>query len=129
MKDTYNIVNTILKHKDKIKYKGYTFPDMGTGGYHTFKFYFGTRNIFGMKKYLKIICWDDFDQYKAGDILDINIEIPSWNIFKCDDNISINSETLSAELKRVRDKYLHDDTCKSCNHIKKILDDNLKKKK
>lgn len=124
-----NIIDVILENKEKIKYIGYTFPDIDTSGYYKFKFYFNTKNIFGFRKYLDIICWDDIERYDMKDPLDIRIEIPSWNIFKYNDYIDVKDIKLSTELKNIYDRYVYNDINSSWIHLGEVLDKNLNEKK
>lgn len=124
-----NIIKTILKNKERIEYKGYYTDDDSYAGYDLFKFYFDKRNIFGFRKYINIICYDNLEHYKPNHILDIRIEIPTWNIFKYNDFIDVKDKELSEELFNVYNKYQQQDKQNAINNISKILEENLVDKK
>lgn len=84
-----SITGCIIENKDKIKY-------IKVEDYccWLFKLYFNKRNIFGFKKYLKIISYTDPSQWlkykKYKDYgFDIEIEFPTWNPFSCDNYVQI----------------------------------------
>lgn len=119
------IINMLLKNKDKIEYVGERYPD--TGHYYLFRIYFNKRNLFGFRKYLDIISWDCPDDKE---LLDIRIEIPSWNIFKYLESVDIEEDAqLSKIIKDIYHKAIYDEDVSICKHIEQILDDNLQGKR
>lgn len=124
-----NIIKTILKNKERIEYKGYYSDDDSYAGYDLFRFYFGKKNIFGFRKYINIICYDEIEHHESNHILDIRIEIPNWNIFKYNDFIDVKDKALSAELVNIYNEYQAQEKLNSINNISKILKENLVNKK
>ena len=89
-----SITGCIIENKDKIKFIEEVYTS--TGSYWLFKFYFNKRNIFGFRKYIKIISYTDPQEWtsyykqkneKFG--FDIEIEFPTWNPFSCDNYVQI----------------------------------------
>lgn len=126
-----NIIDVILENKDKIKYCREIYEE--TGSYWMFKFYFDKRNIFGFRKYLRIFMYSDPATYNPKkELIDIDIEIPSWNIFKICEYIELNIEDakkLGIELQKIYYKHVYNDKYKAWKHIGKILSKNLEEKK
>ena len=122
------IINMLLKNKDKLKYVGERYTD--TGHYYLFRFYLDKKNLFGFKKYLDIISWDDPGYFKdINEPLDIRIQVPSWNIFKCQECIDVDDNPkLSLLLRDIYHSALDNEDEKICRHIEQILDDNIEKK-
>lgn len=88
-----SITGCIIKNKDKIKFIEKV--DTSTSSYWLFKLYFNKRNIFGFRKYIKIISYTEpsdwlFKHNKDKNFgFDIEIEIPTWNPFTCDNYVQI----------------------------------------
>lgn len=109
----------ILKNKNKIKFIKEVYDD--TGSYYLFKFCFPKRNILDFHNYLRIISWDDPNDYSNKESLDISIEIPTWNIFDYLDRIDIESLELSKILKDIYIKSLKDEDNKILMKINNII--------
>lgn len=115
------IINEITLNLERLKYDGY-YMDEGSG-YYVFKFYLDKKNIFGRRKYIKIIAWDEPSGYETGEGADIRIEIPNWNIFKCNDSIDVLSIKLGAVLKEIYLKTLKDEDNKVCEELSDMLNE------
>lgn len=126
-----SIIDVILENKDKIKYCREIYEE--TGSYWMFKFYFNKRNIFGFRKYLRIFMYSDPAMYEPiRELVDIDIEIPSWNILKICEYVELNrtdAEKLGKELQKIYYKYVYNDKYKAWKHIGEILSKNLEEKK
>lgn len=126
-----SIIDVILENKDKIKYCREVYEQ--TGSYWMFKFYFNKRNIFGFRKYLRIFMYSDPAMYEPiRELVDIDIEIPSWNILKICEYVELNridAEKLGKELQKIYYKYVYNDNYKAWKHIGEILSKNLEEKK
>lgn len=126
-----SIIDVILENKDKIKYCREIYEE--TGSYWMFKFYFNKRNIFGFRKYLRIFMYSDPAMYEPiKELVDIDIEIPSWNILKICEYVELNridAEKLGKELQKIYYKYVYNDKYKTWKHIGEILSKNLEEKK
>lgn len=133
-----SITACIIANKDKIKFIEEVLED--TGRYWLFKLYFNKRNIFGFRKYIKIISYTEpsdwlFKHNKNENFgFEIEIEIPTWNPFACDNYVQIepgnrvqNNKELSEILYEVwyRDTYRED--CSRWQKLGKVLYKNLKK--
>ena len=122
-----NIIDVILENKDKIKYCREIYDP--TGSYWMFKFYFNKRNFLGFKKYLRIFMYSDPAMYiPIKEIVDIDIEIPSWNIFKMCEYIELNNteaEKLGKELQKIYYKYKYRKEIRAWKHVGEILSKNL----
>lgn len=128
-----SITGCIIENKDKIKYikdKDYCC--------WLFKLYFNKRNIFGFKKYLKIISYTDPSQWlkykKYKDYgFDIEIEFPTWNPFSCDNYVQIepcNQVMDNRKLSEILYEVWYRDTYKEessrWEKLGKVLNKNLK---
>lgn len=126
-----SIIDVILENKDKIKYCREIYEE--TGSYWMFKFYFNKRNFLGFKKYLRIFIYSDPAMIvPKKEIVDIDIEIPSWNIFKICEYIELNkidAEKLGIELQKIYYKHVYKEKYKAWEHVGKILSKNLDEKK
>lgn len=132
-----SITGCIIKNKDKIKY----ITDIWEGACHywLFKLYFDRRNIFGFKKYIRIISYTDphdwlweYDKDKNYGF-EIDIEFPTWNIFSCNNYVEIepgnqvmDNRKLSEILYDVwyRDRYNEESS--RWQKLGKVLHKNLK---
>lgn len=133
-----SITGCIIKNKDKIKFISNTLEN--TGSYWLFKLYFNTRNIFGFKKYIKIISYTDPSQWlkykKYKDFgFDIEIKIPTWNPFACDNYVQIergnrvqNNKELSEILYEVWYRDTYNEETARWQKLGKVLYKNLKNK-
>jgi len=123
-----SIIDVILENKDKIKYCREIYDQ--TGSYWMFKFYFNKRNIFGFRKYLRIFMYFDPAMFvPKKELVDIDIEIPSWNIFKICEYIELNSteaEKLGVELQKIYYAHVYKKKYKAWEHVGEILSKNLK---
>lgn len=114
-----NKLDYILKNRNKIKFIKEIYED--TGSYYLFKIYFHKKNILDFCNYLRIISWDTPSDYAGKKSLDISIEIPTWNIFKCIDRIDIESLELSKILKDIHIKALRDENNKILMKINNVI--------
>lgn len=133
-----SITGCIIKNKDKIKFIDEVYEN--TGSYWLFKLYFNKRNLFGFKKYIKIISYTDPNQwisyYKQQDKnfgFNIKIKFHTWNPFACDNYVNIepgnhvqDSRKLSEILYNVwyRDTYTEENA--RWQKLGKVLYKNLK---
>lgn len=136
-----SITGCIIKNKDKIKFIEKV--DTSTGSYSSywlFKLYFNKRNIFGFRKYIKIISytepsdWLAYNKFKDFGF-NIKIEFPTWNPFSCDNYVQIergncfqDNRKLSEILYDVwyRDTYREESS--RWEKLGKVLYKNLKNK-
>ena len=66
------------------------------------------------------------------ELVGIDIEIPSWNIFKICEYIELNNtdaEKLGKELQKIYYKYVYNGKYKAWKHIGEILSKNLEEKR
>ena len=134
-----SITKIIIKNKDKIKYIEDVWDDCCNCQYWLFKLYFNKRNIFGFKKYIKIISYTDPQKWiwksdkDKNYGFDIEIEFPTWNIFSCSNYVEIepgnqfqDNRVLSEILYNIwyRDTYNEENT--RWEKLGKILYKNLK---
>lgn len=122
-----SIIDVILENKDKIKYCREIYEE--TGSYWMFKFYFNKRNFLGFKKYLRIFMYSDPAMFvPKKELVDIDIEIPSWNIFKICEYIELNrteAEKLGIELQKIYYEHVYKKKYKAWEHVGELLNKNL----
>ena len=124
-----NLIDVILENKDRIVYDGWCSDDYSM--HEVFKLYLDTRNIFGFRKYILINCYDHLDRYDPlkDKPLDLQIEIPSWNFFKCREFINVdNNIELSKVLKDIYYRYQYNEDFRISQKIGKILFDDIRRK-
>lgn len=117
------IINEITLNLERLKYDGCHSDYDSWGSYYVFRFYLDKKNIFGRKKYIKIIAWDEPSGYETGEAADIRIEIPNWNIFKYNDSIDVLSSKLGEVLQKIYIKALDDEDNKVCEELRDMLDE------
>lgn len=132
-----SITGCIIKNKDKIKFIKEVYTS--TGSYWLFKLYFNKRNIFGFRKYIKIISYTDLNLWlaykKYKDFgFDIEIEFPTWNPFACDNYVQIetgncvqDNRKLSEILYNIWYRDTYNEESSRWEKLGKVLAKNLKK--
>lgn len=131
-----SITGCIIENKDKIRF----IEKEGACQYWLFKLYFNKRNIFGFRKYIKIISYTDPQEWtsyykqkneKFG--FDIEIEFHTWNPFACDNYVEIepgNQVMDNRKLSEILYEVWYRDTYKEENSrwekLGKVLNKNLK---
>jgi len=133
-----SITGCIIENKDKIRF--ITDVYTSAGSYWLFKLYFNKRNIFGFRKYIKIISYTDPQEWTSyykqkNEKFGFNIEIdfPTWNPFTCDNYVQIepgnrvqDNRKLSEILYDIWFRNTYKEESERWHKLGKILHKNLK---